>query len=221
MKMYKCIANILIRQFEPYLQKILDTRLSHCEFRFRHLAVTWSTFTALNLRTFFSTLCLSKLSRAESKRVAGKVTKELYFATRERITSNASFRECILILSLSLLSSLLRFLSRAEIPLFRLLVVGGPPRFLLFACFGLLSLPLLSLSSPTFPIVSKTPIKSTSTSTTLESLTKANHLFLFLVRKSVGNAFHDIETQETQIYGIYDVRTILYDQETRNSREKL
>lgn len=67
-----------------------------------------------------------------------------------RNCSKASLRECILILSLSLLSSLLRFLSRAEIPLFRLLVVGGAlPRFLLFACFGLLSLPLLSLSSPT------------------------------------------------------------------------
>lgn len=66
------------------------------------------------------------------------------------VTSKASLSECILILSLSLLSSLLRFLSRAEIPLFRLLVVGGAlPRFLLFACFGLLSLPLLSLSSPT------------------------------------------------------------------------
>lgn len=65
-------------------------------------------------------------------------------------TSKASLRECILILSLSLLSSLLRFLSRAEIPLFRLLVVGGAlPRFLLFACFGLLSFSLLSLSSAT------------------------------------------------------------------------
>lgn len=65
-------------------------------------------------------------------------------------TSKASLSECILIRSLSLLSSLRRLRSLAEIPLLRLLVVGGAPRFRLLACFGLLSLPLLSLSSPTF-----------------------------------------------------------------------
>lgn len=42
------------------------------------------------------------------------------------VTSNASFSECILILSLSLLSSLRKFLSRALMPVFLLLVVVLP-----------------------------------------------------------------------------------------------
>lgn len=88
-----------------------------------------------------------KSAGAVCTRVRRYVRRKMH--TVVQLTSKASLSECILIRSRSLLSSLLRVRSRADIPLFRLRVVGGPPRLRRFTRFGPLSLPLLSLSSPT------------------------------------------------------------------------